>query len=65
MDTATANMQIRTTGKLKVGLALFVGDVLTDDSWCALGDETPTKSVGMKQILTLSFQTNQLPKNMQ
>lgn len=46
-------------------LALFVGDMLTDDSWCALGDENPTKSIGKKQILTLFFQTTQLPKNMQ
>lgn len=31
---ATANMQIRISGKLKLGLALFVGDMLTDDSVC-------------------------------
>lgn len=58
-------MQIRTKGELKVGPALFVGDMLTGDSWCALGGEKPTKSAGKKQILTLFCQTTQLPQNMQ
>lgn len=62
---ATANMQIGITGKLKAGLALFVGGMLTDDSWCALGDEHPTKSVGKKHLSTTFFQTTELPKNMQ
>lgn len=55
-------MKNRITGKLKGALALFVGDMLTDDSWCALGDEYPTKSVGKKQLLTLFFQTTQPSK---
>lgn len=43
-------MQNRVTGKIKAALALFVGGMLTDDAWCALGDDFPTKSVGKKQL---------------
>lgn len=53
---ATANMQIRITDKLKAGLPLLVGNTLTDDSWCGLGDEYPTKSLGkISNPLTFSF----------
>lgn len=48
----------RTTGKLKVGLAVFVGDMLTDDSWCALGDGNSTKSVGKKHSFLSDYSTS-------